>query len=352
MNMDCNLTNGRNKTKLASPRASAGVLTLRALLPLAPLALVALSACIWLIPSISFLNRMLLFIAALVAAGLLYATVAVARSASRLKRYSFRLRQRAARRAAALQQLSAQLKQAITHQKIAQNTVAEQSKRIQSLATDLNQTEERERRQIAAALHDRVGANLALARMRLEAATSEGTPGLDDSAVREGIQAISTAIEHTRSLTYELSVPILYEAGLEAALGWLGDDLYNRHGLEVVVNGDGGARNADQDVQAAAFQITRELLVNVVKHARAKTVFIGVHKDGSNLRIQIADDGIGFDPLGVKRDGFGLFNVRERLKSLGGRLEIESEKNRGTRAVVVLPIRFARDANAVAHSAR
>jgi signal transduction histidine kinase len=78
-----------------------------------------------------------------------------------------------------------------------------------------------------------------------------------------------------------------------------------------------------------------------------------VREDGENLRMQIADDGVGFNPLRAKKDSFGLFNVRQRLSSLGGRLEIESEMNRGTRAVIVLPIRFARtDAHGVAHSSR
>jgi PAS domain S-box-containing protein len=241
----------------------------------------------------------------------------------------------------------------ITNHRNAEAKVLEQRERLRSMATDLTRTEERERRQIATALHDQVGTSLALARIRLEAAANEGTPSLDDTAVREAIGAISTAIEQTRSLTYELSAPILYEAGLEAALGWLGDDIGNRYGIEVAINGDGAAREADQDVQIALFQVTRELLINVVKHAKAKTVLIGLCRDGEKLRLQVADDGVGIDPLAPKKDGFGLFNIRERLRSLGGWLEIESEKNGGARAIVVLPIRFAKtESHAIAHRPR
>jgi signal transduction histidine kinase len=145
-------------------------------------------------------------------------------------------------------------------------------------------------------------------------------------------------------------VPILYEAGLEAALGWLGDDIGNRYGLEVAVSGDGAAGQADQEVQIALFQVARELLINVVKHARAKTVLISVRRDGAKLRLQVVDDGVGIDPAAGKKDGFGLFNARERLHSMGGWLEIESEKDRGARAIVVLPFGFAKaESHAVAH---
>jgi two-component system NarL family sensor kinase len=92
---------------------------------------------------------------------------------------------------------------------------------------------------------------------------------------------------------------------------------------------------------ALLFRGARELLVNVVKHADASCIHATVGRDDGSVFVTIRDNGVGFDPSAVEpRAGegrFGLFSIRERMDFIGGRLEIESEPERGTRATIIAP---------------
>ncbi len=150
------------------------------------------------------------------------------------------------------------------------------------------------------------------------------------------------AIDETRSLTVELYPPVLYELGFAAAMEWLGEQLFREYRLRVTVRVQGSYRSLENELRGMLFQAVRELLLNVVKHARATTAQITIHRDENVFRITVEDDGQGFDValLDAPHDesgGFGLFNIRERLNSIGGSLEIESEVGRGTRAFIIVP---------------
>ncbi len=154
---------------------------------------------------------------------------------------------------------------------------------------------------------------------------------------------IEQTIEHTRSLTFELSPPVLYQVGLEAALAWLVNDTREKHGIRIAFNDDAQAKSLDDNCRVIIFQAARELLFNVVKHAKARSAKVSIRKDGDAIRIDIEDDGIGFDTSELTSSeanskSFGLFSIRERLSPLNGRLEIESEPGSGTRVTVALPL--------------
>jgi signal transduction histidine kinase len=99
------------------------------------------------------------------------------------------------------------------------------------------------------------------------------------------------------------------------------------------------------DIKVVLFQSTRELLVNIAKHAGARNAWVSVRKDNGNIRINVEDDGIGFDfaeaesRIGRSDGGFGLLSIRERINYLGGHLECESGEGRGTRISLVVPLR-------------
>ena len=154
---------------------------------------------------------------------------------------------------------------------------------------------------------------------------------------------IEETIQDTRTLTFELSPPVLYELGLEAALGWLVNQTREKHGLQVDLIDDGQPKPLDNGCRVIAFLAVRELLFNVVKHARARSATISVSREDDTVRVDIEDDGIGFETSELDTNssgsiGFGLFSVRERIQPLGGRLEIHSEPGGGTRVTVVLPL--------------
>lgn len=222
---------------------------------------------------------------------------------------------------------------------------------LQALAVQLTQAENRERRRLAQLLHDHlqqllVGAKMRLSFLNLDAPTSMDSKHL--SVVRE---ALDEAIEASRSLTVELSPPVLFSAGLSAGLPWLARSMREKHDLEVEVEVDKTAKLENQDMEAFLFQAARELLFNIVKHAKVKKARIELHHLGENLiKLVVQDQGEGFDPernagmtghagTGHPVMGFGLMSIRERLDVLGGKMSILSGPGQGSRISLTLPIR-------------
>jgi signal transduction histidine kinase len=135
---------------------------------------------------------------------------------------------------------------------------------------------------------------------------------------------------------------VLYELGLEAALQWLADQSSRQGGLEVTVESKGEAASVSEDVSVTLFQTVRELLANVVKHAGARHATVSLLWTAGEVAVSVADDGAGFDPAAVSHqavsNSFGLFSIRERLRHLGGRMEVETAPGRGSRITVSLPL--------------
>lgn len=217
---------------------------------------------------------------------------------------------------------------------------ARNEERIRSLAAELSLAEDAERRAIAADLHDRIGQALALVKLKLveiqrSAAFSGYEPTLE--AMRS---VLDGAIRATRALTAEISPPVLYELGLLPALQWLGEQYEASHSLAVSFAGQGEER-PDEVVAVTVFKAVRELLVNTVKHARARRVTIVAHCAGGWVRVEYADDGVGFDPVAVelagRQDAFGLFNIRERCAYLGGRVVVSAAPGHGVKILLELP---------------
>ena len=223
-----------------------------------------------------------------------------------------------------------------------ENKLLEQQEKLRSLSSELLLTEERERRRIATEVHDRIGQTLAVARIKLgevqqALASNEAAKTLDE--IR---QYIEQTIQDTRSLTFELSPPVLYELGLEAALAWLATQIREKHHIRINVKDDGQSKPLEVSCRVVLFQATRELLFNVVKHARAQSAEVSIEKDNDTIRIKVEDDGVGFDTAELEATesgstGFGLFSIRERLNPLGGNLEIKSEPGAGSRFTIALP---------------
>ena len=150
-------------------------------------------------------------------------------------------------------------------------------------------------------------------------------------------------IQETRSLTFEVSCPLLYRVGLEAAIDALCEELEDEHGLRITFEDDGEPKDLADDTKALLYRGVRELLVNVIKHAGASSVQISARRVGEGIRLIVQDDGSGFDApqvlQGAQVDrGFGLFNLKERLDFVGGSLEIDSAPERGTRVVLHAPL--------------
>jgi PAS domain S-box-containing protein len=236
----------------------------------------------------------------------------------------------------------------ITPRKLAEKKLLTYQSKLRSLASELSLAEERERRRIAGELHDRIGQTLAMAKIKLGALqeSADATALIED--IKEIRAFLEQAISDTRSLTLELSPPILYELGFEAAVEWLTEQVHRQHQIPVRLENDGLAKPLDGDVGVLLFKVIQELLFNIVKHAEADEARLTLKKEDDMFLIRIEDNGIGFDAedIGFRsgaEGGFGLFSIRERLNHLGGRFDLQSRPGKGTRVILSVPLKLAND---------
>ena len=218
------------------------------------------------------------------------------------------------------------------------------SVQLRSLASQLSLAEERERRRIAVDLHDRVGQALALSNIKLGVLRQLECSTEFSGLVDEIGNFIEQAIQETRTLMFEISSPILYELGFEAAVRHLTERIEKQHGIVTICESDQEPKPLGDDMRVLLYQAVSELLINVVKHARAHHTIVRILRDEGRIRVSVEDDGVGFDASRtatqqVLASGFGLFSIRERLHHVGGELVIESEHARGTRATLVAPLK-------------
>jgi signal transduction histidine kinase len=214
---------------------------------------------------------------------------------------------------------------------------------LRAMGAELMMAEERERRRIATVLHDSVVQTLALMKMRVETVRQDAN---DDSRVVAQLTDIrnllDSAITQTRTLTADLSPPVLYELGLIAAIQWLGDRMLREHRIAFEMPGQRRIYPLNDETRITLFQAVRELLANVIKHAHATTCSINVSIDepSRQLMIRVDDDGVGVSSAATQdysKGGFGLFNIRQRLMHLGGSLHISPRPGGGTRVIISAP---------------
>jgi PAS domain S-box-containing protein len=231
----------------------------------------------------------------------------------------------------------------VTDRKSLEEMVKEYQRELHSVEHTMSslesRVEERERHLIAADLHDHVGQNLVASLFKL-GLLQKGISAPDALRHLEDIRdLIGQIIQYTRSLTVELSPPVLSEIGFKAAVESLAGGIDAVYGIPVTIKDDGRSDLIGEDVRSPLFRCVRELLMNAVKHSRAKVVAVSLERDNDRIRITVADDGAGFDASTAgKRSGFGLFSIRERMKKLGGSCEIESMPGSGTKVVLDAPV--------------
>jgi signal transduction histidine kinase len=218
-------------------------------------------------------------------------------------------------------------------------------KQLKSLASQLSITEERERRELATQLHDHIGQSLIVSKAKLDEQRRSEISHEHARVLEEVCERLKKVIQDTRSLTFDLSSPLLYMIGFEAAAEqWLADEIQEKHGIKTEFENDEQHKPIGNDIRAILFRNLRELLINVVKHAKAEKVKVSVCREDADIRVSIEDDGVGFDPVEVRSrsimDGkFGLFSIGERLEQLGGRVEIDSKPGTGSRVMMTAPLK-------------
>lgn len=227
-------------------------------------------------------------------------------------------------------------------QRVAERTVEleRQNQRLRQLANQLSEAEQQERRRLARTLHDGLQQILIAGKIQLSTLSEDDLP--ETTARLEDI--FNEAIQVSRSLSYDLSPPVLYSSDLHEAIHWLARWFHTNHRFEVQVTADQAFPPMSDHIKNFLFDAVRELLLNAVKHSGIKTAVVALHQEQpGQLCITVTDNGQGFDPDNLDKVeqgvfGFGLFRIRERLTALGGSLIILAKPGFGASFTMKLPV--------------
>ncbi len=232
----------------------------------------------------------------------------------------------------------------ITHNKIAERKLLDYQDRLRSLSSQLSLVEDRQRKELASAIHDGLAQQLFGIRAKVTLLKFPDKIEVPQ-VVGETLQIIDETMTQARNLSFELFPPVLHEVGLEAALGWLAHQYGATTGISCRLGIEGQGLELPEDIRTMAFQSVRELLANIRKHSGADHCSITIsHVDGF-LTLMVEDAGNGFDPNSMRHitdpqtvsGGFGLFSIRERMRSVHGRMLIDSKPDKGCRVFLTFP---------------
>lgn len=215
--------------------------------------------------------------------------------------------------------------------------VVERTEQLRRLAVEATLSEARERQAIATDLHDNLGQLLHVARIKLDAMAACLAP----ASLNELNDLLSSASRQVRTLTSQLSPPILKRLGLAAALRWLAEEMNREYGISVTFFQDAMAVTPSEAQGEMLFRAARELLINVVKHAGTREASLYLSQEADQIVLKVEDEGVGMaDPDNAVNttDGFGLASIRERITYLSGYMEITRRTEGGLRVVVCLPL--------------
>ncbi len=212
---------------------------------------------------------------------------------------------------------------------------------MRALAAQLNEVEEKERKELVRELHDQVGQNLTALGINLNIILTEMSgkeidiirPRLEDS-----LMLLGQTTERIRNLMSDLRPSLMDDYGLMAVIRWYGGQFATRTGISVTVQGEELDPRLNQNVETTLFRIVQEALNNVAKHAGAKKVAITLTEINRQIGLTVADDGRGFDPeriyLSPEQPGWGIISMRERAEAIGGTLRVETDPEKGTRVII------------------
>lgn len=216
--------------------------------------------------------------------------------------------------------------------------------RLRTLTTELNLAEQRERTRVANDLHDYLAQQLVFCRLMLAQAKKTGLTSKAEAFVKETEETLDKALTYCRTLMAELNPPVLQEKGLPAGLIWLVEHMKRQELAAAVEIQEPFDVPLPDDCAVLLFQSVRELLVNVAKHCAVKEATVRMTVEEGMLQIVVRDEN-GFDLVAASASDisplssrFGLFSIRERMKALGGRFDIQSAPGQGTTVMLILPL--------------
>jgi PAS domain S-box-containing protein len=221
----------------------------------------------------------------------------------------------------------------------------EQLLREAELSGLLLRLQDEERRRLARELHDSAGQLLAVARMNINVAAAEKSrlSPAAAAAIEQNAEVLDHLTTEIRTLSHLLHPPLLDELGLKLALEEYVRGFAQRSGIHVSLDLPDGLERLSQDRELSLFRIVQECLTNIHRHSGSSTAFIGLSRDENEIALEVRDQGHGLSPelqeklLIGQGSGVGLRGMRERVRQLGGSMQIDSDDS-GTSVRVILPL--------------
>ena len=200
-------------------------------------------------------------------------------------------------------------------------------------------SQEQERRALSRELHDDVGQMVTSLRFRLSDLEQQcPRPSVEFSATLDQCrELLEQTIEYVRNIAMGLRPSMLDDLGLAAAIEWQAREFSKRFNVPATVNVDSAVANWPEPQRTALYRVTQEALTNCARHANARSVRIDLLRSGEFVKLSITDDGVGI-PQGQRPRGFGLLGMEERIREIGGKLNLRTPATGGTMLEVELPL--------------
>lgn len=214
---------------------------------------------------------------------------------------------------------------------------------MQTLSHRLLEVQELERRHIARELHDEIGQALTATKINLQALLRFPDPTALAARLEDSIGVIEHLLDQVRNLSLDLRPPLLDDLGLVAALRWYVIQQSKRAGLQSRFQADPWIPRLDPAIETACFRVAQEAVTNVIRHAGADNFSVRLFQPQDSLCLEVADDGIGFDPAiaqarAEQGGSLGWIGMQERVALVGGRIECVSSTGRGTEVRAHFPL--------------
>jgi signal transduction histidine kinase len=215
---------------------------------------------------------------------------------------------------------------------------------VRKLSLKMMTLQDEEHRSISRELHDSVGQHLASAKMTIDVLQQAELPGKQAELLTKVSQSLDECMKETRTISHLLHPPLIDELGFSSAARWYVEGFSERSGIKVNLEMASDSQRLDRSVELPLFRVLQASLSNVHRHAESRSVDICFKIDSAEAKLEVRDYGKGINRELLGRFnrtgagfGVGLAGMRERMREMGGRLEIDSDGN-GTVIRAVIPV--------------
>jgi len=231
----------------------------------------------------------------------------------------------------------------VSERKQIEKQLHDSEKSLRDLSLHLLRTQDEERRRIGRDLHDSLGQYLAALKMKLDMLSRRHGA---DKDLMDSIRLVEDSIKEVRTLAYLLHPPLLEESGLQSAIQWYLDGFSSRSSIKISFERDPDFPRLPREVELAMFRVLQESLTNVHRHSGSSVAHICLFIQNGNGVLEIRDEGHGMDPSLIPESGLitaplgiGLRGMSERMRQLGGNLDVTTGKN-GTSVRATAPLKY------------